>query len=70
MNPLFNLLGGQQNPMVNMMNLMNQFSQFKSTFQGDPKAQVQSLLNSGKMSQAQFNQLQAMATQIEKMMKK
>lgn len=65
MNPLFNILNGgmqPQNPMINMIN------QFRQTFQGDPKQQVQQLLNSGKMSQQQFNQLSQMATQIQNMM--
>lgn len=53
------------NPFGNMMNLMNQFNQFKNNFQGDPRAQVQQLLNSGQMSQQQLNQLQNMARQLQ-----
>jgi len=41
----------------NFMNMLSQFEQFRQNFQGDPKQQVQNLLNSGKMSQSQFNQL-------------
>lgn len=63
-NPLFNMLGGNQLP-GNLGALLSQFNQFKSSFQGDPRQQVQNLLNSGKMSQQQFNQLQAMATQLK-----
>lgn len=67
MNPLFNLLGGQsQNP---MMNMISQFMNFKNSFQGDPRQQVQNLLNSGKMSQQQYNQLSQMATQFQKLLK-
>ena len=47
---------------------MNQFNQFRNTFQGDPKQQVQQLLNSGRMSQNQYNQLSQMATQIQNML--
>lgn len=68
MNPLFNILNGgmqQQNPMMNMMTQLNQFRQ---AFQGNPKQQVQQLLNSGRMSQEQFNHLSQMATQIQNMM--
>lgn len=62
MNPLFNMFGNQPNgPFSNMTNIINQFNQFQSTFHGDPKQQVQDLLNSGKMSQEQFNQLSSMA---------
>lgn len=52
------------NPLGNIMNLINQFNQFKNNFQGDPRAQVQQLLNSGQMSQQQLNQLQNMAKQF------
>lgn len=70
MNPLFNLLGGNFQSQLpgglgNIQNLMNQFNQFKSTFQGNPEQQVQNLLNSGKMSQSQFNQLRKMAQQLQ-----
>ena len=75
MNPLFNLLGGGGNPLQgtpfgNMMNFMQSFNQFRQTFQGDPKQQVQNLLNSGQMSQSQFNQLQQMAQQISNLIQK
>lgn len=69
MSTVFNALnnGGMQmpNPFGNMANLISRFNQFKSTFQGDPKQQVQQLLNSGQMSQQQFNQLQALAMQLK-----
>lgn len=68
-NQLFNVLGGQQqmNPMAN---LVNQLNQFRQSFSGDPKQQVQQLLNSGRMSQNQYNQLSQMATQIQNMLTK
>lgn len=71
-NPLFDKFSQQpanQNPFGNMMNMLQQFNQFKSTFRGDPKQKVQELLNSGQMSQQQFQQLSAMAEQFQKMMK-
>lgn len=55
--------------MNNPMQMIQQFNQFRQQFQGDPKQQVQNLLNSGQMSQAQFNQLQQQATQFMQMMK-
>lgn len=70
-NPLFNLLGnGSQNvgPVGNMQNLVGQLNQFKNSLQGDPRQQVQELLNSGRMSQTQYNQLSQMATQIQRML--
>lgn len=71
MNNLFNMLGGN-NPFGafgNMANFMQQFNQFKQNFQGDPKAQVQQMLNSGQITQEQFNQMANMATQIQKYLK-
>lgn len=68
MNPLFNILNGGMQPQNLMMNMMTQLNQFRQTFQGNPKQQVQQLLNSGRMSQEQFNQLSQMATQIQNMM--
>lgn len=70
-NPLFNMLGGNsQNigPFGNVQNLVGQLNQFRNGLQGDPRQQVQELLNSGRMSQSQYNQLSQMATQIQKML--
>lgn len=65
MNPLFNLLGGNNQP----NNILQKFQQFKSTFKGDPRQQIQELLNSGKISQQDYNNAVNMANQIMKMMK-
>lgn len=67
-NPIYQALGGQQ-PLGNVGQMMQQFKQFASNFKGNPRAQVQALLNSGRMSQAQFNQLQQMATQLQQQLK-
>lgn len=48
--------------------MMQQFQQFKSSFTGNPQQQVMQLLNSGKMSQEQFNQLQMIAKQFQGML--
>ena len=66
MNSLFNDFQPQQTNQMN--NFLTQFNQFKSTFTGNPEQQVKQLLNSGQMSQQQFNQLSQMATQIQNMM--
>ena len=55
-NPIFNAL--------NQNNMMVQFDEFKKTFTGDPKEEVQKLLNSGRMSQSEFNRLSQMANQL------
>lgn len=54
--------------MQNPIQMIQQFRQFAQSIQGDPKQQVEELLRSGKMSQAQFNELQNQATQFQKMM--
>lgn len=53
--------------MQNPMQMIAQFNQFRQNFQGDPQAEVQKLIASGRMSQQQLNQLQAMATQFQQM---
>lgn len=49
------------NPLSNVFGLVQQFKEFKQNFRGDPQQEVQNLLNSGKMTQSQFEQLQQMA---------
>ena len=67
---LFNMFGRQIPQMNNgFANMINQFNQFKQSFSGDPRQQVQQLLDSGQMSQQQFNQLSQMATQMQNMMR-
>ena len=62
-NPLFQALGGGQmpGPMGQFQNMIQQFRQFQNSFQGDPKAEVEKLVQSGKISQQQLNQLQQVA---------
>lgn len=67
-NSLFNDFN--QNPMSQMGNFINQFNQFRSTFSGNPEAQVKQMLQSGRMSQEQFQQLSQMANQIMPLLKK
>ena len=63
-NPLFNLMGGM-NPM-NM--LMQRLQQFRQMFTGDPRQQIQQLMNSGKVSQDTYNQAYQQAQQIQRML--
>ena len=49
--------------------MLDRLKQFKQTFSGDPKQMVQSMLNSGRISQAQLNQYAQQADQIYKMLK-
>lgn len=54
---------------MNQNNLIAQFNQFKRTFNGNPQQKVQELLNSGKISQAQYNQAVQMANQFSGLLK-
>jgi hypothetical protein len=59
--PLFNALNGQQtNPMGQ---LVTEARRLKQTMQ-NPRAEVERLLQSGQMSQQQFNQFSQIAQQI------
>ena len=62
MNPLFNMMGGNMPPIV------QEFMKFKQSFTGNPQQQVQQLLNSGKISQEQYNQAVQMANQLQSML--
>ena len=68
-NPLFNALGGGMPQGNGPMQMMQQFMQFNQNFKGDPKAEVEKMLQSGKISQQQLNQVQQMAGQFQHMLK-
>ena len=65
MNPLFQMMN-QANPMTNFM---QRFQQFRQTFNGNPQQMVQNLLNSGKVSKAQYDQAVQMARQMQGMLR-
>lgn len=52
----------------NPMQMITEFQKFKQNFQGDPQAEVQKLLQSGRMNQQQLNQLQSMAQQFQQLL--
>ena len=54
--------------MTTMNPLIQRFQQFRQTFTGNPQQQVQQLLNSGRITQAQYNQAVQTAQQMIKMM--
>ena len=61
MNPLY---GQMQQP----NNIFQRFQHFQRMFKGDPKQQVQQLLNSGRVNQQQYNNAVQMANHFVKMM--
>ena len=60
-NPLFDQFGGQQTN--TMQQLVDDAKKLKQTMQ-NPRAEVERLLQSGQMSQSQFNQFSQIAQQI------
>ena len=62
-NPLYNMFGGNA-PMNPMAQLVRDAKAFRKSFTGNPKDEVQRLLNSGQMSQQQFNQFSQIAQQV------
>ncbi len=67
--PVFGAMGGN---MVNMgggpFAMIQQFIQFANGFKGNPQEEVQKLLNSGQMTQEQYNALQGQATQFQQLL--
>lgn len=63
-NPLYNQYGNSYGN-----NILQRFNQFRQNFQGDPRQQIQQMMNSGKITQQQYNQAVQMANQLMKFMK-
>jgi len=65
-NSLFTALNGAQRQISDYGpgGALEAFQRFRSSFRGDARQEVQRLLNSGQMSQAQYNQLGQMASQL------
>lgn len=58
-----------KNPMMQQLhpNMIQQFNQFRRQMEGkDPQAMVMDLLNSGRMTPAQFEDLKKQAMEMEK----
>lgn len=70
-NNLYNALGNQNlpAPMGNIQNMLNRFAQFRQSFHGDPQQQIQQLMNTGKITQEQYNRAVQMAQQMMRFIK-
>ena len=69
---LYGALQGNRQPMpVNGMNgnILQRFQQFQRMFRGDPRQQIQQMLNSGQISQEQYNAAVQRAQQLQQMMR-
>ena len=63
MNPFFQAMGGNRQP-----NMMQQFQQFMNQMKGkDPNAVIQDMMQSGKITQDQYNQVRQQAQQMQGM---
>ena len=69
MNPLYQMMNGATGTKPNVQGLLKQFNQLRQTFSGDPRQQVQQLLNSGKVSQEQYNQAVQTAQALQQILK-
>lgn len=65
-NALFQMMG-KMSPDMN--GIIRQFNEFRRAFSGNPQQQVQNLLNSGRVSQDQYNKAVQMANELSKMIK-
>ena len=66
-NSLFNQFGNrpQNNPIEQ---IAQQAREFKKQFNGNPRQQVEQLLASGRMSQAEFNRYSQIAQQVAQLL--
>lgn len=62
-NPLYNQYQ-QQNP---MNGFIQKFNQFRQSFSGNPQEQIQKMMNTGKISQQDYNNAYQMAQQMMRM---
>lgn len=66
-NPLYQQFGGSQ--YGSMQGMVNRFNQFRRNFQGDPRAMVQQMLNSGQVSQARYDEAVKTANALRSILK-
>ena len=64
-NALYNQFGRQNNPFEQ---LAQQAREFQKQFKGSPRQEVERLLQTGQMSQSQFNQYSQIAQQVAQFM--
>lgn len=64
-NALYNQFGRQNNPFEQ---LAQQAREFQKQFNGNPRQEVERLLQTGQMSQSQFNQYSQIAQQVAQFM--
>lgn len=65
-NALYNQFGRQNNPLEQ---LAEQAREFQKQFKGSPRQEVERLLQTGQMTQSQFNQFSQIVQQIAPFMR-
>lgn len=68
-NPIFNQFGNTPLNDGGISQLIQDARNFKQNFKGNPREEVEKLMKSGQMSQADFNRLSQIANNIVGMMK-
>lgn len=68
MNPLYQMMT-QAMPNNNAMGLLQRFQQFRNSFRGNPQEQVQRMLQSGQISNEQYQRAVQMAQQFQGFLK-
>lgn len=53
---------------MNGLQILQQFMQFQQNYRGNPKADIQNLMNSGRISKAQYDQAVEKAQQLQRML--
>jgi len=53
---------------MNIQDFIGKLNQFKQTYTGNPQQQIQQMLNSGKVTQQQYNNAVNTANQIMRML--
>lgn len=63
MNPLYGMMNGNNQ---NVNPFLQRLNEFKNSFNGDPNQKIQEMLNSGQITQEQYNRAVVQAEQIRK----
>lgn len=63
MNPIYEMLSSN-----NMPPILQQFMKFRQSFQGDARTQIQQMLSSGQITQADYDNAVRQAEQLQKML--
>lgn len=66
-NPIYDQMNRNQS--ANPSNMVQRFQEFRRNFSGNPQEIIQQMMNSGKISQEQYNQAVQTANRLMKMMK-